>query len=75
MRIIFHQIHLTHICNPNKYGGCLHGVMVKAVDCRIGKSEFKLHSHYYIHFQTNTLGKGTIYQPLRSGRIWHKVNF
>ena len=19
--------------------------------------------------------KGTIYQPLRSGRIWHKVNF
>ena len=24
----------------------------------------------------NTLSRsGTIYQPLRSGRIWHKVNF
>ena len=23
----------------------------------------------------NTLLTGTIYQPLRSGRIWHKVNF
>ena len=22
-----------------------------------------------------TFGAGTIYQPLRSGRIWHKVNF
>ena len=40
----------------------------------------------YISHSTNTLGKGmipiilppamgTIYQPLRSGRIWHKVNF
>ena len=22
-----------------------------------------------------TVSDGTIYQPLRSGRIWHKVNF
>ena len=23
----------------------------------------------------NLVAVGTIYQPLRSGRIWHKVNF
>ena len=34
------------------------GVMVKAMDCRIVVSEFKLQSRYYVHFQTNTLGKG-----------------
>ena len=38
--------------------GCPHGVMVKALDCRIVVCEFKLQLHYYIHFQTNTLGKG-----------------
>ena len=35
--------------------GCSHGVMVKAMDCRIVVSEFKL--QYYFHFRTNTLGK------------------
>ena len=25
--------------------------------------------------QRDSVDKGTIYQPLRSGRIWHKVNF
>ena len=35
-----------------------HGVMIKAMDCRIVISEFELHSRYYIHFQTNALGKG-----------------
>ena len=39
-------------------GGCPHGVMVKAMDCRIVVSEFVLQSHYYVHFQANTLGKG-----------------
>ena len=38
--------------------GCPHGVIVKAMDCRIIVSEFVLHWHYYAHFQTNTLGKG-----------------
>ena len=33
------------------------GVMVKAMDCRIVVSEFELQSCYYVHFQTNTLGK------------------
>ena len=31
--------------------------MVKAVDCVIVVSEFELQSRYYVHFQTNTLGK------------------
>ena len=29
----------------------------KALDCRIVVCEFKLQSRYYVHFQTNTLGK------------------
>ena len=37
---------------------CPQGVMVKALDSRIVVSEFELHSHYYINFRTNTLGKG-----------------
>ena len=32
--------------------------MVKAMDSRIEVSEFDLQSRYYVHFQTNTLGKG-----------------
>ena len=38
--------------------GCPHGVMVKAMDCGIIESELKLQFRYYIHFWTNTLGKG-----------------
>ena len=34
------------------------GVMVKAMDCGIGVSEFELQSCYCVHFCTNTLGKG-----------------
>ena len=43
---------------PIKAQRCLHGVMVKTVDCRIIVSEFKLSSHYYVHFQANNHGKG-----------------
>ena len=32
--------------------------MVKAMDFRIVVSEFELQSCYYVHFQTNILGKG-----------------
>ena len=32
--------------------------MADVLDCDIIVSEIKLQSHYYIHFQTNTLGKG-----------------
>ena len=34
------------------------GVMVNAMDCRIVVSEFELQSRNYVHFWTNTLGKG-----------------
>ena len=33
-------------------------LMVKALDCGIVVSEFVLQSRYYVHFRTNTLGKG-----------------
>ena len=39
------------------YKGSYHGVVANIFDCDIGVSEFKPHSHYYIHFWTNTLGK------------------
>ena len=35
-----------------------HGIMGKVLDCSPGISEFKFQSSCYIHFQTNTLGKG-----------------
>ena len=40
------------------FRGCLRGVMVKEMDCGIVGSEFVLQSRYYVHFRTNTLGKG-----------------
>ena len=44
--------------NVHNWRGCPHGVIVKAMDCRIVASEFVLQSRYYVHFQANTLGKG-----------------
>ena len=32
--------------------------MVKAMDCGIVVSKFELQLRYYVHFRTNTLGKG-----------------
>ena len=32
--------------------------MVKAMDCEIEVSDFVLQSRYYVHFRTNTLGRG-----------------
>ena len=32
--------------------------MVKVLDCGIVVSKFELQSRYYVHFQTNTFGKG-----------------
>ena len=34
------------------------GLMVKAKDCGIVVRKFKLQLLYYIHFRTNTFGKG-----------------
>ncbi len=42
----------------HKYTGCPRGVMVKAMDCEIGVSEFELQSCNCVHLRTNTLGKG-----------------
>ena len=60
-------------------------IVANVLDCILEVSEFELHSLYCVYFWTNNLGKGwfygisttvgTIYQPLHSGRIWHKVNF
>ena len=41
----------------SRQGRCPRGVMVKAMDCEIGVSEFVLQSQYYVHFRANTLGK------------------
>ena len=38
--------------------GCPRGVMVKELGCEIVVSKFELQSRYYVHFRTNTLGKG-----------------
>ena len=39
-------------------GGSPHGVVANMLDCNIIVSEFKLQLHYYVYFQTNTLGEG-----------------
>ena len=39
-------------------GGGPRAVMVKALGCGIVESEFEPQSRYYVHFRTNTLGKG-----------------
>ena len=38
--------------------GCPRDVMVNALDYGIVMSEFELQLRYYVHFRTNTLGKG-----------------
>ena len=59
---------------------CPHGVMVKVLDCGIIVSEFKIQSCYYVHFQTNTFGKGIeppfppsygLNTVLLEGWLWH----
>ena len=64
--------------HPKTFGGAL---VVKVLDCRIVVSEFKLQSRYYVHFWTNTLGKGmnlfilpglnSITAVLLEGWLWH----
>ena len=50
--------HLFPVSNIYTGWGDPHGVMVKALDFGIVINEFKLQSCYYVHFQTNTFGKG-----------------
>ena len=48
------EVMLSKLFYPNQQGG----VMVKVLDCGIVVCEFELQSRYYVHFRTNTLGKG-----------------
>ena len=59
-KIHIEQSDIVYILNakPHESKGCLHGVMVKAMDCGIVVSEFVLQSRYCVHFRANTLGKG-----------------
>ena len=51
---VFQQIKINTYLSMNKqYMKGLH-----AMKCGIVRSEFELQSRYYIHFWTNTLGKG-----------------
>ena len=38
--------------------GSPYGVVANVLDCNYVVSEFKLQVHYYVHFQSNILGKG-----------------
>ena len=38
-------------------GGSPCGIMAKVLDCSLKASGFKLQLDFYVHFQTNTLGK------------------
>ena len=44
---------------PSKINGVSPSiVMVKELDCSLQVTEFELQTYYYVHFRTNTLGKG-----------------
>ena len=47
-----------HLPSVLRWGGGPRGVMVKAKDYGIVVSKFVLQSRYYVHFRTNTIGKG-----------------
>ena len=42
----------------NLPGSCPYGIDSDMLDCVIAVSEFRLQSCYYVHFWTNTIGKG-----------------
>ena len=44
------------LINPRRV--ILAALLVKTLDSRIVVSEFELQSRYYVHFRTNTIGKG-----------------
>ena len=45
------------LSTPLRKSGCYCDVMVKALDCGVEVNVLELQSRYYVHFQTNTLGK------------------
>ena len=40
------------------FRGSPYGVVANVLNCNIEASEFKLHSSYHVHFQTNMFRKG-----------------
>ena len=50
------------------------GIMANMLVCIIVVSEFKLYSYYYVHFQTNTLGKG-MNAVMDKGVVNHCIKF
>ena len=47
--------------------------MAKVMNCSLEISEFKLQSHYYVHFQTNSLGKR--HEPFYPLLFFYKDSF
>ena len=57
-----------YYCNEfNPHWGSSLGIVNNMLNCNLVKA-FKLQSHYYIQFQTNTLGKGI--NPLYLPQLW-----
>ena len=56
MRIVSFRVQIE--IPYDKRQGIPHNEMAKVLDCELKVSEFALQSRYYVHFQTNTLGKG-----------------
>ena len=58
---IIHFVIMSHVFEKSlnyHYWECPWDVMVKALDCVIVVREFELQFRYYVHFRTNTFGKG-----------------
>ena len=55
--MLFHE-EIWRLCFHYIIRGYPRGVMVQAMDCGIVVCEFVLQLRYYVHFRTNTLGKG-----------------
>ena len=63
------HIHTNTYTHTHTHRRCPRGVMVKAMVCEIVAREFEIQLRYYVHFQTNTFGKGM--NPL-SSQLWVK---
>ena len=56
--------------------GSPQGVVAKVLDCGLEVNEFKLKSGSYVHFQTNTLGKGmNLLNQIVSLLFFYKAEF
>ena len=53
--LINSQIFLTSITDLEEWS--VRSVMAEVLNCGLEINEFELLSRYYVHFQTNTLGK------------------